>query len=126
MTAVTIVTLFTLLFYMYTALRVGMARGTYKIDAPAISGHPIFERHYRVQMNTLEQLIIFIPALWIFSSLVEGIWAALIGGVFIVGRIIYAQTYVADPKKRSLGFLLGFFANVALVIGSLIAALVKL
>ena len=85
--------------------------------APAISGNEVFERYFRVQMNTLEQLVIFLPALWIFARFVSPFWAAGLGIVFIVGRAIYAETYIRDPKKRALGFALTAFANLGLLIG---------
>ena len=120
MSVVAIVTVLALIVYMYTALRVGLARGQYGVDAPAVSGHPIFERHYRVQMNTLEQLMVFLPALWLFATYASAAFAAGIGVVFVIGRVIYAVTYVADPRRRTVGFLLGFLANVILVVGALI------
>ena len=114
-----IVTGLALIEYMVFGFRVGMARGKYEIEAPAISGNEIFERHYRVQMNTVEQLAIFLPALWIFGSFVSAPIGAALGVVFIIGRAIYAVSYVADPKTRTAGFLIGYLSNVALVLGSI-------
>ena len=114
-----IVTGLALIEYMVFGFRVGMARGKYEIAAPAISGNEIFERHYRVQMNTVEQLAIFLPALWIFGSFVSAPIGAALGVVFIIGRAIYAVSYVADPKTRTAGFLIGYLSNVALVLGSI-------
>jgi glutathione S-transferase len=105
--------------YMVFAFRVGMARGKYGIEAPATTGHEIFERHYRVQLNTIEQLIIFLPALWMFGTFTSPTIGAGIGVVFLVGRAIYGVSYVADPTKRGAGFGIGYLANVALVLGSL-------
>ncbi len=114
-----IVTGLALIEYMVFGFRVGMARGKYEIAAPAISGNEIFERHYRVQMNTVEQLAIFLPALWIFGSFVSAPIGAALGVVFIIGRAIYAVSYVADPKTRTAGFLIGYLSNIALVLGSI-------
>lgn len=114
-----IVTGLALIEYMVFSARVGLARGKYDIAAPAVSGNEIFERFYRVQMNTLEQLAIFLPALWIFGSFVSETIGAALGVAFIIGRAIYAVTYVADPKTRSAGFLIGYLANAALVLGSI-------
>jgi len=97
---VAIVTVVALLQFFWFGWQVGVARGKYGIAAPATSGNEMFERVFRVHMNTLEQLVVFLPALWIFASFVSSLWAAILGAIFIVGRAIYAVTYVKDPKKR--------------------------
>ncbi len=114
-----IVTGLALIEYMVFSFRVGLARGKYDIQAPAISGNEIFERHYRVQMNTVEQLAVFLPALWIFGNFVSAPIGAALGVAFVIGRAIYAVSYVADPKTRTAGFLIGYLSNVALVLGSI-------
>lgn len=119
MELVAIVTALALIEYMAFSFRVGMARGKYDVAAPATSGHEIFDRHFRVQQNTLEQLIVFLPSLWIFATYVNPTIAAGLGLAFIVGRALYGLTYVQDPGKRTAGFVTGFLANVALVLGSL-------
>ena len=119
---VAIVTALALLVYMYMAFQVGAGRGKYNVEAPAISGNPTWERLYRVQTNTVEQLVVFLPALWIFAYLGNPVWAAAIGSVFVIGRVIYMVTYVQDPARRTIGFLLGFLANAVLVIGVLVQA----
>ncbi|MDX2166160.1 MAG: MAPEG family protein [Deltaproteobacteria bacterium] len=123
MTFPAIVALLALLEYMVISLLCGQARGRYDVQAPATTGHPIFERWYRVQMNTLEQLIVFIPALFLFARFVGPRGAGWLGLVFVVGRALYARSYVADPASRSLGFGLTFIPNVILVLGALLGAI---
>ena len=123
---VAIVSALALLVYMYMAFQVGSGRGKYKVEAPAISGNPTWERLYRVQLNTVEQLVVFLPALWIFAYLGNPVWAAAIGLVFVIGRVIYMLAYVKDPGSRTLGFGLGFLANIVLVVGVLVQAVLAL
>ena len=122
MELITIVIALALLEYMYITFRVGGARGKFDVPAPAISGHPTFERLYRVQMNTVEQLVIFLPSIIAFGYYVSAPIGAAIGLVFILGRALYLAGYVKDPEKRGTGFLLTFLANVVLLLGGLIGA----
>ena len=123
---VAIVVAVALLEYIYLSVQVGQARGKYDVPAPAISGHPTFERLYRVQMNTLEQLIIFLPSIWLFATYVSTGIAAMLGVLFIIGRFVYFKGYVDDPEKRTTGFLLTFGANVILLFGALVGAALTL
>lgn len=123
---IAIVTLLTLMVYMWTTGRVGAARARLKFDGPRTTGNEEFERFFRVQQNTLEQLPVFIPALWIFGSEVDSTLGAAVGLVFIVGRILYALAYVRKPSSRALGFVIGFLANVVLILGSLGTLVMKL
>jgi uncharacterized membrane protein YecN with MAPEG domain len=120
-----IVTCLALLLYSVFIARVALARGKYNIPAPATTGHPAFERAFRIQNNTGEQLIIMLPGLWLFSIYVSPLWAFLLGLLWIVGRIVYAIGYTRNPEARALGFVIGFAANVVLVLGSLGAAILQ-
>lgn len=105
---------------------VARARGLYKVPAPATSGHEVFERYFRVQMNTLEQLVIFIPSILLFAQYWEPRVAAALGLVFIIGRWLYFISYVKDPKKRETGFLVSVIPNSLLLLGGLIGVLLAL
>ena len=104
MTYVDIVTALALIQFVVFGFKVGSARGKYAVNAPAVTGNPIFERHFRVQQNTLEQLIAVVPGLYLFARYVNPLWAAALGLVYLVGREIYSAAYVKDPAKRSVGF----------------------
>jgi uncharacterized membrane protein YecN with MAPEG domain len=126
MQAAAIVAALVLIEYMVIVWLTGQARGRHGVAAPATTGHPIFERWLRVQTNTVEQLVIFFPGLWLFSVYVNGNAAAGLGVVFLVGRALFARGYVADPARRGPGFILTFIPNAILVLGGLIGALVAL
>jgi len=115
-----IVTILTLILFYILSVNVGVARAKYKVPAPKITGDENFERVFRVQQNTLEQLIVFIPSLWIFSIFVNAIAANILGGIWIVGRILYAWGYYAEAGKRGLGFAINSLTAIILLIGSLI------
>ncbi|PCJ36459.1 MAG: hypothetical protein COA93_01490 [Alphaproteobacteria bacterium] len=126
MELVTIVIALALMEYVVFSFLVGMARGKYGISAPAVTGDPIFERYYRVQENTLELLIFFIPGMVMFAYYVRPDAAAVLGVIFIIGRVLYFKGYIADPKKRTLGFFFSFFPSLILVLGGLIGAIMAL
>jgi len=119
MEMVGLVILLALLEYIVFSMLVGRARMTYKVEAPAMTGDPIFERYYRVQQNTLEQLAVFIPAIAIYGYFGNPTWAAAIGVLFLVGRPVYLLGYVKDPAKRGLGFMIGFLSSIVLWIAGL-------
>ncbi|MEO7013845.1 MAG: MAPEG family protein [Dokdonella sp.] len=119
MSLVNLLVILALLQYVYFASRVGWARGKYDVPAPATTGNPIFERHYRVQSNTLELLILLVPAVWIASAYWNPLFIAAMLAIYIVGRHIYYVTYIQDPKKRSMGFGLSFLPIVALLLSGL-------
>ena len=108
--------------FLYFGFAVGKARARYKVPAPAVTGNEIFERYFRVQMNTLEQLVVFIPSIWLFGQYLSPYLAAGLGVVFLIGRLAYLSGYVKDPKKRELGFTLSFIPSVILLVGAIFGA----
>jgi glutathione S-transferase len=114
-----------LLEYVVMGALVGRARGKYGVHAPAMTGHPAFERANRVHVNTLENLIIFIPALWIFATYVSASWAAGLGFVFVAARAIYAVGYLKAAEKRGIGAGITGIVNVVLVVGALVGLLLE-
>jgi uncharacterized MAPEG superfamily protein len=113
------VTLLALLAYFWMGLQVGGARGKSGINAPTMTGHPLLERAVRVQSNTLEWLPIFLASLWLFAIYWNELVAAGLGVVWIVGRLLYSTGYMADPAKRSTGFLIQMVATAVLLLGAL-------
>jgi uncharacterized membrane protein YecN with MAPEG domain len=122
----TIVCMLALLEYIVLSALVGQARGRYGVKAPATSGHEQFDRVYRVHYNTMEQLVVFVPALFAFAWFVSDLWAALLGLIFVIGRALYARLYIRDPASRGPGMLLTFGANSVLVLGALAGAVLAL
>ena len=105
-------------FFIFGGL-VGRARVKSGVKAPAITGDPTFERYFRVHYNTLEQLVVFMPAMLLFATYINTVVAAVLGLLFIIGRIIYFRAYIADPSKRGAGFGLTMLANSILLFGGL-------
>ncbi len=126
MEKVAIVATLALLEYTVFVFRTGRARGKHGVPAPATTGHPEFERTLRVQENTIEQLVIFLPALFLFARYASATWAAVLGLVFVLGRALYAHAYVTDPARRGPGFLLSIVPNLILTLGALIGAAAQL
>ena len=117
---VALVTLLALLLFFWMGIRVSSARQRHAVTAPATTGHPEFERHFRVQANTLEGLVLFLPSLWLFAIFVgSDVIAAGLGGVWIIGRIMYMMSYVKEPTKRGPGFGIQALATMVLLLGSL-------
>jgi glutathione S-transferase len=116
-------TLLALVLYMVMIQRVGAARHKSGLQAPAVVGDPTFERHYRVQMNTLESMPVFLASLWLFTYYWGEFFAAGLGAIWIVGRIIYMLSYVNDPARRGAGFAIQGIALVALTLGAMAGAI---
>ncbi|MGI9290044.1 MAG: MAPEG family protein [Gammaproteobacteria bacterium] len=106
-----------LIEFMVFGLLVGAARVKQGIEAPAVSGDPIFERTYRIHYNTMEMLVVFIPAIWMFAKYIDPLWASMLGVIYLIGRILYYLGYIADPKKRAPGFGLSWLPTVILLLG---------
>jgi hypothetical protein len=119
---VDIVTALAILQFIVFGFRVGSARGKYGVKAPAVSGHETFERHFRVHMNTLESLVALLPGLYLFARYFSPLIAAALGVVYLIGRELYAYTYVKDPAKREVGYGMTFLPIVILIAGGLIGA----
>ena len=114
------VTIIALVVYLVLGANVGRARGRYGVAAPAVDGDPTFARIYRVQKNTLEQLVLFLPALWLFALTIGDPWAGLIGLVWPIGRILYAYSYYRDAEKRGPGFILTAVPTIILLLGAIV------
>lgn len=121
----TLVTVLALLLYIAEFVSVSRARVRYGIEAPAVNGAPEFERIFRVQQNTAEQLIWFMPSLWLFALSVSSLWAGLIGLVWVAGRAHYAMCYCRDPETRGLGYATGLASAGLLLAGALIAVVLQ-
>ncbi|MFL6619843.1 MAG: MAPEG family protein [Povalibacter sp.] len=123
---VAIVSVLALLEFLILGLLVAIARGKYGVAAPAVSGHEMFERHFRIHMNTLEQLVVFLPAMWICTRYFDPTWVAALGSLFVIGRIVYAVSYFRDPRKRTMGFVLTSLPVMAYLVIILYGAIGRL
>ncbi|HPF25286.1 MAG TPA: MAPEG family protein [Steroidobacteraceae bacterium] len=126
MTLVDFVVALALLQYLVFAMAVGRARGKYGVLAPAVSGHPDFERYLRVQQNTLECLIIVVPSLWLFARYLSEPWAAGLGAVYLIGRMMYFVGYTKAAAKRAAGYGVTALAMMALLLGALAGIVLQL
>jgi glutathione S-transferase len=111
-------TLLALLLYMAVSMVVGQARVKYRIKAPAVTGDEHFERAYRVQMNTVEQMAFFLPALWLCAALLSDKGAAAGGLIWVIGRGDYAVSYLSQPEKRGPGMAISMLAQIGLFLGA--------
>jgi uncharacterized membrane protein YecN with MAPEG domain len=125
MHVVALVVVLALLEYSILGAMVGQARQKYKVPAPATTGDPIFERYFRVHQNTMEQLVVFVPAMFIFATYVHTLGAAALGVLFVAARAIYARSYIRYPEQRAAGAVVTFLVNTILVVGSLIGVVVR-
>ena len=125
MEAVVIVTVLALVQYMFFCVQVGGAREKSGVKAPSTTGNTEFECVNRVHQNTLEQLIVLIPALWMYAHYVNPLWGAGMGVVYIIGRFIYRAAYTKDPSSRTLGFALSFLPGAVMSIWVLVVAILS-
>jgi glutathione S-transferase len=123
---VQLVAILAVLQYLFFGKLTGEARGKYGVKAPAMTGHDGFERMYRVQMNTLETLVAFLPALFLAAIYWPSLLVAGLGAVYLVGRFVYWRAYVADPSKRLVGFLLSMGPTILLAVLALVGNLLAL
>ena len=114
-----LVTCLAILFYFFTGIQVSKARAAFGIKVPTPSGHPDFERVFRVQMNTLEWMPIFLPSLWLFAVYISDPYAAVLGLIWIAGRILYLTDYSQAAAKRGRGFAIQAAAGILLWAGAL-------
>jgi hypothetical protein len=120
-----LVALLALVQYLLFGALVSRARGKYRVHAPATTGNEIFERYYRVQMNTLELMVVLLPAMWIAAAYWDPRWMAAIGAVYLLGRIIYLRAYTRDPGSRALGFMLSMASVSTLLLAALLGVLLQ-
>lgn len=113
---IALVSLLTVVLMCACMFAVGMARGRHGVKAPATTGHPAFERVFRVQMNTLEASVMFLPALWLAGRYGDPTWSAGFGALWLAGRVLYAVTYAMDAQKRGAGFVIALLALSALLV----------
>ena len=123
---VSLVILLALLEYTLFGALVSRARGQFGIKAPATTGHPEFERYFRVQQNSLEHLIILIPAMLIFAWYLSVIWSAILGLVFVVARVFYAYAYVKEPARRHYPAVISGVVTTLLMLGGLLGVILRL
>lgn len=123
MNYVDVVAVIAVLQLIFFSALVGRARGQYGIDAPAVVGHELFERAYRVQMNTLELLVAFLPALFLAGKYWPQSAIAGLGAIYVLGRFVYWRAYMGAPKSRALGFGLSIFPILLLLVAALVGAL---
>ena len=112
-----------LIVYVWTIAACALARGRYGIEAPAVTGHPAFERAFRIQQNTAEQLVLFVPSLWLFALTLSPALGGAIGLVFVAARLLYVISYARNPATRGPGFTIGLGASLVLLVGGLAGAL---
>ncbi len=115
MEPVIIVTVLALAQYVFFGITVGRVRVKTGVKAPAMSGDPEFERANRVHVNTLEQLAVMLPALWLYAHYVNPLWGAGFGVVYLIGRFLYSSAYTKDPASRGIGFMMTFLPSVVML-----------
>ena len=126
MELVAIITILALLQFVFFGIKTGQMRAKHGVKAPDIIGDPEFMRMFRIHQNTMEQLVVFIPALWIFSHYFEPTWGAGIGLIYIASRFVYFLGYLKDAGDRGKGFGIGFATLMVLTVGSIVGAVMQM
>ncbi len=114
-----IATLVALILYLWMATRVARARVKAGILPPVMSGDPVLERTLRAHLNTLEWLPAFLGGLWLFAVYWGDVPAALLGALWIVGRLVYFLGYRAEARRRLPGFFIQALTTAVLLLGAL-------
>ena len=114
-----------LVLFMFSA-QVGAMRGKHGIEAPATTGHEAFDRAFRIHMNSIEQVVLFLPLMWLFAMLVSDLYAGIAAAVWVAGRILYSRNYMRDPSTRSVGFVTSLLALATALIWSLVEVIMIL
>ena len=125
MNFVHVVAIAAVLQFLFFGILVGRARAKYGVKAPATSGNEHFDRAFRIQMNTLEQLVCFLPALLIAGVYWPDAVIAGIGLVYLAGRFLYQRSYAANPAKRGPGFVLTVIPTFVLLAAALVGAVAR-
>jgi uncharacterized membrane protein YecN with MAPEG domain len=121
-----LISVLAILQLLFFGILVGNARHRYNVTAPAVSGNEMFERYFRVQMNTLELMVMFLPALWLASLYVRPLWTTVLGAIYLIGRLLYWRGYVSAPAKRGAGFGLSMLPILILVLIALVGSIIAL
>ncbi len=123
MEMVAIITALALIQFVLFGILVGRMRAKHGVSAPEIVGDPEFMRTFRIHQNTMEQLVVFVPSLWMFAHFSDPKWGAGIGLIYIAARFVYYLDYLKDPKARGRGFGIGFVAIAVLLVGGVAGAI---
>jgi glutathione S-transferase len=126
MQLVEIVMVLALLQFLVFGALVARARGQYGVKAPAVTGHDMFDRYYRVQMNTLEILVVLLPAMWLAAQYWPPLFVSGMGAIYLIGRVVYLRAYVSAPASRGMGFNLSLGPTVVLLVAGLVGAVLAL
>jgi glutathione S-transferase len=121
-----LITLLAVITFQATAMQVGRARMRHGVKPPLMSGPPAFERAMRVQQNTLEQIVVFLPAFWLAVLFSNATAASALGAVWVLGRVLYAVGYLRAPEQRGLGFAISFIATTVLLVMALVGSVMRL
>jgi glutathione S-transferase len=123
MAYVQLIIVLALIEFVLFGYAVGQARTRYQVPAPATSGHEVFDRYFRAHMNTLEQLVVFLPSIWLFAHYINAWIAVALGALFLIGRALYFRGYVQSAQTRHAGFVISAIPNVTLLVGALIGVI---